>query len=483
MKARRKRAWLAALLSLGALAALAWPGAVSAASDTPGLKLLAPERQTIYRYGRHLPLELDAWAAATGGDFELRVARADYDSPIEAAQVDSATGDVLRELPAEKLSGWFGLARFARATVRRPDGTRAAGGVFDFCPNSWNRQRVDDTGPELPRYPQVCGGYSPFTKAAVSGIDGGWAARIVGDEGEVKWVRLRSGKYSVTVRITKGWADLLEIAPEDAVVEFELVVRKARPMERFRTAARGLSARPDASSQAADLTSPPDPATLPDLVALPPFALTTHRRGNRDFLAFATTPWNAGPAPLVVEGFRRRGEAVMDAYQYFRDETGAVVGRAEVGDMRFHPHPDHNHWHFLQFARFTLHDASSMEVVRSRKQAFCLVPTDAIDLTVERAAWQTWGALATNCGSEGALWVREVLPAGWGDTYYQYVPGQSFNITTVPNGWYYAQVEVNPDGALYETDLTNNVESRFLYLGGRPGKRWTVVTPWHGIED
>ena len=33
---------------------------------------------------------------------------------------------------------------------------------------------------------------------------------------------------------------------------------------------------------------------------------------------------------------------------------------------------------------------------------------------------------------------------GWGDTYYQYLPGQSFNITGVPNGTYYVRIVANP---------------------------------------
>jgi Lysyl oxidase len=119
--------------------------------------------------------------------------------------------------------------------------------------------------------------------------------------------------------------------------------------------------------------------------------------------------------PLVVEGFRRPGESVMDAYQYFRDEDGDVVGRAAVGEMAFHSHPEHNQ-----------------------------------------------GSLSTNCGSPSALWVREVLQTGWADTYFQGIPGQSFDITTVPNGWYYARLEVNPFGALHEVTRANNVESRLV---------------------
>jgi Lysyl oxidase len=209
--------------------------------------------------------------------------------------------------------------------------------------------------------------------------------------------------------------------------------------------------------------SDPDPSTVPDLVALPLWSFTTFDRRGRDYLGFAATPWNAGPAPMVVEGFRRSGEAVMDAYQYFRDADGNVVGRAPVGELHWDARRAHKHWHFAQFALFTLRDADQGEVVRSRKQGFCLAPTNAIDLTVERAVWNPWdNGVGTSCGSEGALWVREVLQTGWADTYFQGIPGQSFNITNLPNGWYYARLEVNPLGALYETTTANNVESRLI---------------------
>jgi hypothetical protein len=30
--------------------------------------------------------------------------------------------------------------------------------------------------------------------------------------------------------------------------------------------------------------------------------------------------------------------------------------------------------------------------------------------------------------------------------------------------------------------MSNNVESRLLHLGGRPGARRVLVAPWHGID-
>ena len=67
--------------------------------------------------------------------------------------------------------------------------------------------------------------------------------------------------------------------------------------------------------------------------------------------------------------------------------------------------------------------------------------------------------------------VREVLDSGSGDTYFQYVPGQSFNITSLPNGIYYVEVTANPARRLHESDLTNNVSYRKVRIGGTPGRR------------
>jgi lysyl oxidase len=473
------------VLVLALVAILAWPAGASAQTD-PSLKLAGPGGTVkLPRFGGGwVPLDVSAWVAATGGDFELRVARPDYDSPIGIDQVDPVTGTVLRDLPEDVLDSWFGLSGFIQVTARNSQGVWAGGGRFNFCPNSWERQRVDDSGPDLPRYPTSCGAFSPFSKGMVWGIDSGWATHAFGSEFEAPMIRLRrEGTFTITIRIARRYIDLLEIPEADAQLTFTATVKNRRGGfgERFRHGAARPAAAQRALTAAPDITDP-DPDALPDLVALPPWSMNTMTRRGRDYLEFATTPWNAGPAPLVVEGFRRTGEEVMDAYQYFRDASGAVVGRALVGDMRFHPHPSHNHWHFLQFASFTLHDALDMEVVRSRKQAFCLAPTDPIDITVERADWSPFDGLGTMCGSRSALWVREVLQAGWGDTYFQSVPGQSWDITSLPNGWYYAQVEVNPLGTLFEADMTNNVESRLIHLGGRPRARTVLVTPWHRIE-
>ena len=194
--------------------------------------------------------------------------------------------------------------------------------------------------------------------------------------------------------------------------------------------------------------------------------------------------WDKGPGSLDVEGFRTQGKANMQAWQYFYDAQGNVTGRASVGTFHYDSDPGHEHWHFQQFARYSLLDANQQRVVLSQKDGFCLAPTDSIDMTVPGALWNPSSTgLATACAGPTAIWVREVLPTGWGDTYIQSLPGQSFDITDLPNGTYFISVEANPDGLLYERDMSNNTQLRQIRLSGKPGNRHVHMTPWHGITD
>ena len=79
------------------------------------------------------------------------------------------------------------------------------------------------------------------------------------------------------------------------------------------------------------------------------------------------------------------------------------------------------------------------------------------------------------------MWIRQILPAGWGDTYSQFQT-QALDITEVPNGTYWVRIVVNPDGNIYEVTDDNNVSLRRVILGGEPGAR-TVRVPPVGVID
>ncbi len=461
-------------LLLGALLA---PPPASAVSP-PGLSLEATDDSVVvWRWTpRQIPTDFGIWVAAPDGDVELHARRPDYTDPVELTQVDSVTGDLLRTLPADLLRDWAGLRNFLRLRLTNAAGTQVAGRTIDFCPNTYQRERLHDEGPLLPRYPEFCG-FHPLTRGMVWGIEHGWAVN------PFDWTistrrKLPDGIYTLEVWIAEPYRSLFEIPDEDAEVTISLTLR-TRPR---RQGHRAHAAPPSRPYAAVPEVADPDPSTLPDLQAHPAWNLGVRREGGRDLLHFAATEWNAGPQPLVVEGFRQQGAARMDAYQYFY-ENGQPVGKSQVGELEFDSQPGHGHWHFLQFVRYSILDASEMEVVRSRKEAFCLVPTDAVDLTVENAEWRPRHVgLGSSCGLPRSLWIRETLDVGWGDTYLQDLPGQAFNVTKLPNGPYYVAVHVNPTGALHEADTTNNRTLRLIRLRGKPGARWVQVPPWNGIE-
>ena len=393
-----------------------------------------------------------------------------------------------RELPAGLVKDFeSGLRRFFRLRVRNRQGEVVVDRFLPFCPNAGERARVGDGGPDVPRYPWSCGGHPYFTLGSVWGIDADWA---VGAFGFDYWsgggsnsmsLDVPDGRYSVRLAITHRYARLFDVDPDRRVVKKTAVVETVDDDVIYGHSSP-LGKSSSVLSPARYLRGLLEDTTRSDLASLPAFGMSVQREEDKDYLAFSATVWNAGPSPLVVEGFRRPGEDVMDAYQYFYRD-GKRVGRSRVGELEFDRKDGHHHWHFKDFARYSLLDSTKSERVRSQKEAFCLAPTDAVDLTRHGAAWRPGSiGLEGACGSSGSIWIREVLEAGWGDTYSQFVAGQSFDITDVPNGTYYVEVMANPDHHLRDGTASNDVAHRKVILGGTPGDRTVKVPRYRGID-
>ena len=486
-RSRRRRTVAITGAAVLAMSTLAIPSTGNAAT-TPTLRLVSASEHHILTSvrGNPVPLDLGLYIASPEGDFELRSARPDYDTPFSLTQwVDGVEDRTLDPALAPPESG--GLADFLHIQITS-DRTGDVVTEIDtpFCPAGYVRQRVNDSGPINSRYPFTgCSGM-PFTLGSVWGIDEGWATTPF--EPYEYRLDLKQGHYTAEVTVNDPYAALFGFPPDadSATVMFKIDEVDCYDYYGYgcgRDRRRAESATP--SAPVPDDTTP-DPATLPDLISLPAWEINLQTRGKgqsrREYLSFGANVWDAGSAPLAVEGFRDPGDAFMTGYQYFYDGD-SPVGRAEVGEFEFDQRDGHDHWHFKQFAKYALLDRSMSLAVRSEKEAFCLAPTDAIDLTKPGAEWQPDSVgLDTACGGHNALWIREILPAGWGDTYGQYLPGQAFDVTNLPNGRYYVEITANPDGVLYETDDTNNVSLRRVILRGRPGERRVAVPPWHGID-
>jgi hypothetical protein len=437
--------------------------------------------------GEPIYADFGVWVTALGAPFEIWVTRPDYTQPLKVQQMlhaDDGTTETV-DLPTDVLDDWFGLKDFIRLSISR-DGEPVKEKLMSFCPNSYDRQRINDEGPDRPSYPDGCFG-NPFTRGLVWGIDEGWAVNPASYFGN--GLRLKDGLYDVRVSIDERYVDLFAIDPALASTTLQLKVKTVEGYPGCPKCPRpprhphgGEMARYGSSATSVPTMTDPDPSILPDLIALPSWGINVQNGRRRERVNFGATVWVAGASSMVVEGFRRENEDVMDGYQYFY-ENDQPVGRAPVGTLEYDDRRGHQHWHFLQFAKYSLLDETMTEILISKKEAFCLAPTDAIDMTLPNAEWAPgYTGLNTACGGPGALWVREILPLGWGDTYFQGLPGQSFDITDMPNGTYYIRVEANPLRSLHEQDTTNNAEVRQIILKGKPGNRRVEVPPWNGID-
>jgi len=199
-------------------------------------------------------------------------------------------------------------------------------------------------------------------------------------------------------------------------------------------------------------------------------------------LTFNGTVRVAGSSPLVVFGFRRTGADIIVAYQYFYDAagtnwdtrrpapckgtpaTGTIIGTSPTSRAT-------SFWTRPESLRY------------AAAKAFCLANTDTVDYRLPNANWQPDNTdLHTSCGTAASTSVREVLDIGSGDTYSQDLPGQSFDVSDLPNGIYYIEVAANADGRLFESATDNNTTLREVILGGEPGARTVTVPPYQDVD-
>lgn len=448
--------------------------------------------------------EVGLYVGAPSKRFELRATRRTYAEPIMLQSV--APDGTRTDLGADLTTGMSGLEDFYRLRVYKA-GNLVHDELRDYCPNSYDVARLSPSAADAPTYPSWCS-YNPLAKGMVMGIDRGYASSALG----YLELDLPDGNYSLRVNVTSAWAKRLGWTGS-AAATFKMRVRTefccddwydeaetydTAPYTGTHDAAAAESARAAAySSDAAEhrtakAVAPTSTTTAdgvpaeskPNLKSLPAFGIFAYNDGQADLLGFGADVWNAGPGPMVVDGFRPKGGPtdIMDAYQQF------YVGGKRVATVRqdvfeYHDGGGHDHWHYHDFAAYTLLDKDRKPTGISGKQSFCLAPTDAVDLTVRNAEYRPENSdLHSACGFKGALSLREVLPVGWGDTYTQYVSDQAFDITDLPNGSYFIQISANPRGTLIESNTGDNTSYRQVQIGGRKGARTAVVKPWRGID-
>ncbi|NLG71869.1 MAG: hypothetical protein GX495_07515 [Chloroflexi bacterium] len=209
---------------------------------------------------------------------------------------------------------------------------------------------------------------------------------------------------------------------------------------------------------------------LPDLRTLPPHDLQLVVQSGKKVIRFSNSVWNSGPGVLELRGKLDAEEDTLQVTQhlYGRGQTQVLQ---DVGTFSYHA--EHTHWHWEGFSSYEIWSTGpegdlDRIVARSDKVSYCMMDTG-------RTGDTAWLREQQQAGIEvperrvyyQCLWKRQGISVGWVDTYAAHIPGQSIDITHLPNGLYALRSTVNPQGIIIESDASNNTALTYFVLRDR----------------
>lgn len=219
-----------------------------------------------------------------------------------------------------------------------------------------------------------------------------------------------------------------------------------------------------------------DPSPLPpDLTTRRPDDLHLVRadsEGESDLLRFSNEILNRGLGPMEMrpQGNDCDGDSETDdrtaMQRVFQDVNGdGVFDRATEGTSVVETqasctvfHPEHNHWHFQDFAlyelvKITKSGGLGKVAASSEKVGFCLV--DSNHAKPNLAGSPTWRHYYGACNEEDPTGIS----VGWSDVYSYSLYHQWIVVDDVANGLYCLRSTADPDNKIEETNDGNNSRS------------------------
>jgi hypothetical protein len=194
----------------------------------------------------------------------------------------------------------------------------------------------------------------------------------------------------------------------------------------------------------------------PNVQPFPAFALVLVSDAQGTQLRFSVTSWNKGAGRLELRAGERDSTSLkQNVYQRVYRTDGSYYDNL-AGTFVWHP--EHNHFHFENYAIYTLQpiNAPGGSVRTSSKTTFCIMDTTPVNTSLPSAPAS---AVYTTCSSS-----VQGMSVGWGDTYGWNLAGQSFDFTGNPSGDYKLIVEVDPQKRLLEIDDSDNTACALLRI-------------------
>ena len=184
---------------------------------------------------------------------------------------------------------------------------------------------------------------------------------------------------------------------------------------------------------------------LPDLQAFPAYDIELKENfGGVVELRFSVRTWNSGAGALeLIAGDVAQGQ--QSVWQRVYDDQGTYQ---EYLAGNFVWHQGHDHFHFEDYARYTLQAARGGSKRNSIKTSFCLMDTELVDGQLPGAPNHS---MYENCGN-----FFQGISVGWADVYGSDLPGQSIALSKLKDGNYRLIIEADPKNRILETDDDNN---------------------------
>ncbi len=184
---------------------------------------------------------------------------------------------------------------------------------------------------------------------------------------------------------------------------------------------------------------------LPNLQAFPAEDIVMAENfGGVLELRFSARIWNSGAGPLeLIAGEVSRGQ--QNVYQRIYSDDGSYQDEL-AGSFVWHQ--GHDHFHFEDFAVYTLQPVKGNSKRSSAKTSFCLMDSAIVDGQLPGAPNSPAYA---NCGN-----FFQGISVGWADVYGSELPGQSIDLSRLKDGEYRLIIEADPRRRLVESDDSDN---------------------------
>lgn len=161
---------------------------------------------------------------------------------------------------------------------------------------------------------------------------------------------------------------------------------------------------------------------------------------------------NQGDGPFEVFEVTHPNQT-QDVYQHVYDDQGGFTAHL-MGTFMIDEPPPFGHLHLEGLALYSLREVTAGNgvgpiVASQLKTSHGLVDSVAYDLGLTGAP-QTRIYTSADDNPLG-------VSIGWADLYSKGIPTQRIDVTGVPSGQYWLEVEIDPNNIVQETDDTNNV--------------------------